>query len=227
MKANIKRMVTVGIAATCLAVPTSLFFNQRSVNESIQQQRRMEQESYKVQIQEYEQKTNTLLKQVESLSIQINEVSEANKELQSKNAELEGVRFTVSNNLGYEVSAGEIDLLQKLVEAEAGGESMKGKIAVVNVVMNRIKSNSFPDTITDVIYQKNQFEPVVTGVIYKKTPSNETKEAVRRGLLGERVVPEDIVNFWATWLDKSNQVWNHLTPVMTIGVHHFAREWED
>lgn len=227
MKVNIKRMITVGIAATCLAVPTSLFLNQRNVNELIQEQRRIEQEAHKVQIQEHEQETEVLLNQIQDLCAEIEGLNKINKELQSKNNELEGVRFTISNNLGYEVKVGEIILLQKLVEAEAGGESMPGKIAVVNVVMNRIRSNSFPDTITDVIYQKNQFEPVVTGVIYKKTPSDETKEAVRRALMGESVIPEDIVNFWATWLDKNNHVWNHLTPVLTIGVHHFAREWED
>lgn len=53
------------------------------------------------------------------------------------------------------ISKEERHLLEQLVEAEAKGESLMGKIAVANVVLNRVQSDEFPDTITEVIMQKN------------------------------------------------------------------------
>lgn len=226
MKANIKKILAGGLLATCVAVPTSLFMNQRSINQDINEQLKAEQEAHKFQMQQHEQKTADLLKSIDDLNITIEGLTKTNKELESRNSDLEDVRFTILNNLGYELRAGEVDLLQRLVECEAGAEPMEGRIAVVNVVMNRIKSEKFPDSITEVIYQKNQFEPVVTGIIYQKTPSEESKEAVRRALMGERVVDTDIVNFWASWLNRSNPIWKHVEVVTTIGVHHFGREWK-
>ena len=76
-----------------------------------------------------------------------------------------------------------------------------------------------------MIYQKNQFEPVVVGIIDNKQASQESVEAVKRAFLGERVVDSDIVNFWASWLDSNNDIWNHVEIVTTIGVHHFGRGW--
>lgn len=220
MKASIIKIIAGGVLATGFALPTSLYMEQRQVNEDLNR-------TYRLQIQEHEQTAMELLKRIEEMGVEIDGLNKSNKELQSKNSDLEGVRSIISNNLGCELQKGDVDILQKLVEAEAGGESMEGKIAVVNVVMNRVKSNKYPNNIRAVIYQKNQFQPVSTGVIYQKTPSAETKEAVRRALLGERVIGSDILNFWATWLDSGHEVWKHLTPVRTIGVHHFAKEWED
>ena len=62
--------------------------------------------------------------------------------------------------------------LEQLAEAEAAGESLVGKIAVINVVLNRVKSEDFPNTITEVIMQKGQFTPVANGSI-NNTPSEE------------------------------------------------------
>lgn len=70
----------------------------------------------------------------------------------------------------------EIYLLAQLIYAEARGESYEGKIAVGNVVLNRVKSDSFPDTIHDVIYQKRQFSPVSNGSIHN-TPDEESIKA--------------------------------------------------
>ena len=69
----------------------------------------------------------------------------------------------------YEVSEEDYDALLRLVEAEASGEDIKGKLLVANVVLNRVKSGAFPDTIKEVIYQRQngraQFSPVATGKI--------------------------------------------------------------
>ncbi len=79
--------------------------------------------------------------------------------------------------------------LLRIVEAEAGGEDEKGKILVANVVINRVMDEDFPDSITEVIFQKEngvtQFSPVSNGRIYKVSVSEETVEAVNKALGGE------------------------------------------
>ena len=55
------------------------------------------------------------------------------------------------------------DTLLHIVEAEAGTEDVKGRILVANVIMNRVKSGSYPNSIEEVIYQSGQFGPAATG----------------------------------------------------------------
>jgi N-acetylmuramoyl-L-alanine amidase len=72
---------------------------------------------------------------------------------------LTGQSVTVGGTaVGYKNS--DITLLARLISAEAKGEPYKGQIAVGAVVLNRIKSSSFPNTIPDVIYQPGAFSPL-------------------------------------------------------------------
>lgn len=75
----------------------------------------------------------------------------------------------------------EVDLLARLIEAEAGGISYNAKVAVGAVVVNRVQSSDWPDTITDVIYQVingyYQFSPVKNGFIKKPASSDSIKAA--------------------------------------------------
>jgi N-acetylmuramoyl-L-alanine amidase len=79
--------------------------------------------------------------------------------------------------------------LAKIIEAEAGIESIRGKVAVGAVVLNRVEADWFPDTIRDVIFQRYrgvyQFSPVGDGRIYKVDPSEEAYAAADRALEGE------------------------------------------
>ena len=59
--------------------------------------------------------------------------------------------------------ASDISLLAALIQCEAGGESYEGKLAVGSVVMNRVSSSHFPNTVAGVIYQGGQFSPVASG----------------------------------------------------------------
>ncbi len=77
------------------------------------------------------------------------------------------------------------EVLQRIVEAEAGICDAKGRILVANVIINRVRSKEFPDTITGVVYQKSQFSPVQNGRINSCVVSPETVEAVDRALAGE------------------------------------------
>lgn len=61
------------------------------------------------------------------------------------------------------VSNSDLDLMAAIIECEAGGESYEGKIGVGAVILNRMRSSEFPNTLSEVIYQSGQFEPVWTG----------------------------------------------------------------
>lgn len=75
--------------------------------------------------------------------------------------------------------------LLHLVAAEAGGCDMVGQVLVANVVLNRMESSAFPNTVTEVIFQKNQFSPTINGAIWSSVITDSVKEAVERALAGE------------------------------------------
>ncbi|WP_236354870.1 cell wall hydrolase [Konateibacter massiliensis] len=81
-----------------------------------------------------------------------------------------------------ELSSQDYDCLLRIVEAEATGEDLKGKILVGNVILNRVKSEGFPNTVREVVFQKEgghvQFSPTADGRYESVTISEETKEAV-------------------------------------------------
>lgn len=78
-----------------------------------------------------------------------------------KEAQAQAEQAQVSSAVN--ASASEQELLAALIFCEAGNQPYDGQIAVGAVVMNRVRSGSFPDTITDVIYQSGQFTPAMTG----------------------------------------------------------------
>lgn len=80
-------------------------------------------------------------------------------------------------------SSGDLYLLARLVHGEARGEPYKGKVAVAAVVLNRVKSSSFPNTIAGVIYQRGAFDAVSDGQINMQ-PDNESIRAARDAMNG-------------------------------------------
>ena len=67
------------------------------------------------------------------------------------------------SNTSISVSDGDLALMAAIIECEAGGESYEGKVGVGAVIMNRIRSSQFPNTLSEVIYQSGQFTPAATG----------------------------------------------------------------
>ena len=80
-------------------------------------------------------------------------------------------------------SSGDLYLLARLVHGEARGEPYKGKVAVAAVVLNRVKSSSFPNTIAGVIYQRGAFDAVSDGQINMQ-PDDESIRAARDAMNG-------------------------------------------
>jgi len=101
----------------------------------------------------------------------------------------DGNTITVTDRYPADLTPTELDYLHRITQAEAGGEDIMGRILVVNVIMNRLKSTSRDfknvNTIKEVIKQPKQFEPMRNGAFKRAIPSKGTIEAVKRALEGE------------------------------------------
>ncbi len=86
----------------------------------------------------------------------------------------------IQDNHSLDWSAEEAEILKKIAMAEAEGESTEGKALVMLVVLNRVWSNEFPNTIKEVVFQENQFSTVFDGGRYWTTTPNEDCDAALR-----------------------------------------------
>ncbi len=77
-------------------------------------------------------------------------------------------------------TASEVDILAALIQCEAGGEPYEGQVAVGAVVMNRVRSGGYPNTITDVIYASGQFVPASKGKMESLILNGTTKASCRQ-----------------------------------------------
>ena len=117
-------------------------------------------------------------------------------------------------------SSSDVWLLAKVIEAEARGESYTGQVAVGAVVLNRVESASFPDTISGVVYQAGAFS-AVTDSNWSVSPSATSKKAA-----------QDAINGWDPSYGclyyynpaKTSNKWIRTRPVVTtIGSHVFCK----
>lgn len=114
----------------------------------------------------------------------LSEIAEVKEQiLAEKQKAAEEASSTKTAGISY--SADDYEILLRIVQAEAGICDSKGKILVANVIINRVRSKEFPDTIRKVVYQPSQFSPVSNGTIDRCTVTSETVECVRRALSGE------------------------------------------
>lgn len=93
------------------------------------------------------------------------------------------------------IASDELELLAKCVEAEAATEGLKGKQLVVDVILNRVDSPEFSDSITGVITEHNQFSTWANGMIAAAEPTAETYDAIELEL--ESRLDYDILYFTA------------------------------
>lgn len=151
-----------------------------------QEQNREELGEYKVQVVAEQGRVSGLVSQTASnLNATADQISEAEaaalayeQQLKEQEEELSALRAKLAEEIRMaelaaqsswrdisEVSFAEGDryLLANLIYCEAGGESYSGQVAVGSVVMNRVLSSVYPDTVTGVVYQSGQFSPVASG----------------------------------------------------------------
>lgn len=117
-------------------------------------------------------------------------------------------------------SESEIQMLARIIVAEAEDQSYRGKVAVGGVVMNRVKSAKFPNTIRGVIYQKGQFSPISNGRFYRVQVTQEDMEAAKVAIMGEDPSQGSLF-FYDPRIATDG--WIFTRPVNTvIGDHNFA-----
>ncbi|MBD3859591.1 cell wall hydrolase [Bacillus sp. 28A-2] len=109
----------------------------------------------------------------------VNMLSTSTKEQSSKPKQKKQVKSETTKEASSKkqtrYSNEEMDLLSRLVHAEAKGESYAGKKAVASVVLNRVEHRSFPDSVKGVIYQRNAFQPVSNGSIHDQADQDSVK----------------------------------------------------
>lgn len=139
-------------------------------------------------------------------------------------ATLKAMGITSSSSNNNSSSSGsnssDINLLSHIIYGEARGEPYSGQVAVGAVIMNRVKSSSFPNTIAGVIYQKGAFDAVSDGQV-NMTPDSSAKKAAQDAYNGwdpsygaiYYFNPSTATNKW---------IWSRPLTV-TIGKHRFCK----
>lgn len=130
-----------------------------------------------------------------------------------------GISLSSSGTSSTSQSSSDLNLLAKIVYAEARGEPYTGQVAIAAVVLNRVKSASFPNTISGVIYQPYAFTAVNDGQI-NLTPNNTAYKAAQDALNGWDPT-YGCLFYYNPKTATSSWIWSRKT-VVTIGNHVFA-----
>ena len=131
-----------------------------------------------------------------------------------------GISSSSSGSTSSSSNSSNVNLLARLIYGEARGEPYTGQVAVGAVVMNRVKSSSFPNSISGVIYQSGAFDAVKDGQI-NLTPDSTAKKAAQDAINGwdpsygaiYYFNPSTATNKW---------IWSRPMTV-TIGRHRFCK----
>ena len=127
----------------------------------------------------------------------------------------------------YEISDEDYEVLLRIVEAEAGSEDIEGRMLVAGVVLNRVNSEVFPNTVKEVVFQREngtaQFSPAYSGRYDKVIVSEETIEAVERVLCGEDISEGALYFASRKYANSDKMHWfdEKLTFLFSHGGHEF------
>lgn len=116
---------------------------------------------YEDKLAEQNNKLENLIKLQEEQKAAAEKAAKEKAEAAAKNTSTQST--TSNSSVVTSNSSTDLAMLAAIIQCEAGGESMEGKLAVGSVVMNRVRSSSYPNSIVGVIYQSGQFSPVASG----------------------------------------------------------------
>lgn len=116
-------------------------------------------------------------------------------------------------------------ILERIVEAEAGDQDVKGRQMVANVVINRMQSKEFPNTVRGVVFAHRQFSPIANGSYDRVTVSDRTKQAVEKALKHKDNTKGALYFMYRAGSDAENIRWfdRDLTKLCKYGCHEFFR----
>lgn len=139
-------------------------------------------------------------------------------------------RLAIEEKCGRVIGTESERILQRIVEAEAGGEDLEGRALVANVILNRVLGKQFPSTIKEVVFahsgSRYQFSPVSNGSYYSVHVSNGTKKSSKEGPCRDRIPRRAPLYFMERALaDSGNASWfdRCLTKVKRHGCHEFYK----
>lgn len=159
-------------------------------------------------------------KQVEAYVLGLDSLKETiNIAMIDNETEVQAIK-TMQKRAVLNISSDDLLLLSKVVASEARGESYEGQVAVAAVVINRVLDPRFPDTVRDVIYQKNAFSVVNDGSINMQ-PTESAFKAAQEALYGLDPTNESVY-FWNPDIATCSWI-KRLNPHMRIGNHVFAK----
>lgn len=121
-----------------------------------------------------------------------------------------------------EGDSNEVMLLARVINAEARGESYLGQVAVGAVIMNRVKSPEFPNTIEGVIYQKGQFTSVTDGQFDKAFEKDSTVQKAAQDAYNGSDPTNGAIFFYNANTTTSKWLFTRTT-TKVIGSHTFAK----
>lgn len=116
----------------------------------------------------------------------------------------------------------DLQLLARAINGEARGESYEGQVAVGAVILNRVKSADFPNTIAGVIYQPGAFTAVSDGQINEPIDEKSTIVKAAQDALNGWDPTNGCVYYFNPNTATSSWIWSK-TIVKTIGKHHFCK----
>ena len=137
----------------------------------------------------------------------------------SKTAAALGMTLTSSSSSNSSYSSQDVYLLAKCIHAEARGEPYMGQVAVGAVVLNRVKSSSFPNTISGVIYQPYAFTAVIDGQM--NLEPNQTAYNAARDAMNGWDPTNGCIYYYNPATATSSWIWSRKV-MITIGKHNFA-----
>lgn len=136
-------------------------------------------------------------------------------------------RRTVKTIVRYRVNLdhGARRILERIVEAESGDQTIKGRQMVANVILNRMKSEKFPNSVREIVFAGRQFSPVSNGSYYRVKVSSQTKKAVEKVLKEKDNTNGALYFMYRAGSDSSNVSWfdRELTKICEYGCHEFFR----
>lgn len=136
-------------------------------------------------------------------------------------------RRTVKTIVRYRVNLdhGARRILERIVEAESGDQTIKGRQMVANVILNRMKSEKFPNSVREIVFAGRQFSPVSNGSYYRVKVSSQTKKAVEKALKEKDNTNGALYFMYRAGSDSSNISWfdRELTKICEYGCHEFFR----
>ena len=136
-------------------------------------------------------------------------------------------RRTVKTIVRYRVNLdhGARRILERIVEAESGDQTIKGRQMVANVILNRMKSEKFPNSVREIVFAGRQFSPVSNGSYYRVKVSARTKKAVEKALKEKDNTNGALYFMYRAGSESSNISWfdRELTKKCEYGSHEFFR----